>query len=102
MQPVSTITVSPRPIWRSVARPCGRAEFGPDATIVSNATASAPSWRKSCSIVHARSRSVRPRSEEHTSELQSPYDIVCRLLLEKKKKKKKKKNREKKNRTKHT
>src|SRR5207248_10576454 len=27
------------------------------------------------------------RSEEHTSELQSPYDLVCRLLLEKKKKK---------------
>src|SRR5437867_10768171 len=24
------------------------------------------------------------RSEEHTSELQSPYDLVCRLLLEKK------------------
>src|SRR5207248_5315559 len=30
------------------------------------------------------------RSEEHTSELQSPYDLVCRLLLEKKKKKNKK------------
>src|SRR5207248_8397325 len=28
------------------------------------------------------------RSEEHTSELQSPYDLVCRLLLEKKKQKK--------------
>src|SRR2546426_5897671 len=28
------------------------------------------------------------RSEEHTSELQSPCNIVCRLLLEKKKKKK--------------
>src|SRR5437867_7286630 len=28
----------------------------------------------------------RDRSEEHTSELQSPYDLVCRLLLEKKKK----------------
>src|SRR5437867_6383775 len=27
-----------------------------------------------------------PRSEEHTSELQSPYDLVCRLLLEKKNK----------------
>src|SRR5207248_11626826 len=27
------------------------------------------------------------RSEEHTSELQSPYDLVCRLLLEKKKQK---------------
>src|SRR5256885_6295264 len=39
------------------------------------------------------SRSLRkasnraPRSEEHTSELQSPCNLVCRLLLEKKKKK---------------
>src|SRR5437773_8990808 len=30
----------------------------------------------------------RNRSEEHTSELQSHHDLVCRLLLEKKKKKK--------------
>src|SRR5437867_10371495 len=29
---------------------------------------------------------IETRSEEHTSELQSPYDLVCRLLLEKKKK----------------
>src|SRR5437867_6510006 len=29
--------------------------------------------------------SRKDRSEEHTSELQSPYDLVCRLLLEKKK-----------------
>src|SRR2546426_4926078 len=29
------------------------------------------------------------RSEEHTSELQSPCNLVCRLLLEKKKKKRK-------------
>src|SRR5689334_24616148 len=28
-----------------------------------------------------------PRSEEHTSELQSQFHLVCRLLLEKKKKK---------------
>src|SRR5438067_5390408 len=35
---------------------------------------------------------VRDRSEEHTSELQSRFDLVCRLLLEKKKKKKQKKN----------
>src|SRR5438034_8712024 len=35
---------------------------------------------------------VKPeRSEEHTSELQSHSDLVCRLLLEKKKKKNKKK-----------
>src|SRR5438876_4881650 len=33
--------------------------------------------------------SVQLRSEEHTSELQSPVHLVCRLLLEKKKKKKK-------------
>src|SRR5689334_25128483 len=30
--------------------------------------------------------SVMPRSEEHTSELQSQFHLVCRLLLEKKKK----------------
>src|SRR5699024_3215976 len=29
---------------------------------------------------------LRPRSEEHTSELQSRFDLVCRLLLENKKK----------------
>src|SRR5438270_10187245 len=38
---------------------------------------------------HARSDGfgVKPRSEEHTSELQSQSNLVCRLLLEKKKKK---------------
>src|SRR5690349_22355951 len=36
-------------------------------------------------------RRPRLRSEEHTSELQSRRDLVCRLLLEKKKKKKQKK-----------
>src|SRR5207248_3795725 len=30
------------------------------------------------------STGLAARSEEHTSELQSPYDLVCRLLLEKK------------------
>src|SRR5438874_5313894 len=34
----------------------------------------------------------RARSEEHTSELQSRRDLVCRLLLEKKKKKAKKRH----------
>src|SRR5207248_6300980 len=34
----------------------------------------------------ARRHDGGARSEEHTSELQSPYDLVCRLLLEKKKK----------------
>src|SRR5688500_19706229 len=34
---------------------------------------------------HAAARQERLRSEEHTSELQSPCNLVCRLLLEKKK-----------------
>src|SRR5690348_17784838 len=38
----------------------------------------------------ARAPLEEGRSEEHTSELQSPVHLVCRLLLEKKKKKKKK------------
>src|SRR5437870_10677895 len=41
---------------------------------------------------HARDVRRHPRSEEHTSELQSRGHLVCRLLLEKKKKTKKKKN----------
>src|SRR5260370_32579991 len=36
-----------------------------------------------------RIESLSTRSEEHTSELQSHLNLVCRLLLEKKKKKKK-------------
>src|SRR5215475_12956481 len=49
-------------------------------------------------IVEALQGSVR--SEEHTSELQSRENLVCRLLLEKKKKKKKQENGKKKKKTK--
>src|SRR5258708_30319563 len=38
-------------------------------------------------IVEDRSLKMKLRSEEHTSELQSPDHLVCRLLLEKKKQK---------------
>src|SRR2546426_6662219 len=38
------------------------------------------------STLRREPRPCRPRSEEHTSELQSPCNLVCRLLLEKKKK----------------
>src|SRR5207248_9334530 len=51
---------------------------------------SRPSWAAPTPAVGAVSARPRlARSEEHTSELQSPYDLVCRLLLEKKKKKNK-------------
>src|SRR5260363_447954 len=47
---------------------------------------SPPSARtRSHSWCRAIAHSARPRSEEHTSELQSPDHLVCRLLLEKKK-----------------
>src|SRR5437773_7930705 len=39
---------------------------------------------------NAKAVPARLRSEEHTSELQSHHDLVCRLLLEKKKRQKKK------------
>src|SRR6516225_11940552 len=40
----------------------------------------------SSSVTSAPAESTRARSEEHTSELQSHVNLVCRLLLEKKKK----------------
>src|SRR5699024_11468032 len=36
-------------------------------------------------MVQITDRTIQARSEEHTSELQSRFDLVCRLLLEKKK-----------------
>src|SRR5258708_26621283 len=43
---------------------------------------SAPNWEEVCAVLQLN----KPRrSEEHTSELQSPDHLVCRLLLEKKK-----------------
>src|SRR5438034_3609734 len=54
--------------------------------------ARAPTKRLPCTMWMPQRRSVAStsslRSEEHTSELQSHSDLVCRLLLEKKKKKK--------------
>src|SRR2546426_7556507 len=81
-----------------------------------SAWACAPTMRASVGVISGRSATLRPplssnayscctisspllsvyssngssggRSEEHTSELQSPCNLVCRLLLEKKKKEK--------------
>src|SRR5256885_7142583 len=45
------------------------------------------SWRRRCRAGGPlQPRPLPWRSEEHTSELQSPCNLVCRLLLEKKKK----------------
>src|SRR5690242_21101634 len=53
--------------------------------------------RRCGALPQGREDRVQVRSEEHTSELQSHVNLVCRLLLEKKKKKKK--NKHKKNKT---
>src|SRR5437867_8097752 len=56
-------------------RICGRAECAHRLIASGGALLSSPTWMQIIADV---------RSEEHTSELQSSYDLVCRLLLEKK------------------
>src|SRR3989454_4640965 len=51
-----------------------------------SAAVAAPGLRDVPHAVAAGARPHAQRSEEHTSELQSPCNLVCRLLLEKKKK----------------
>src|SRR5438094_4178912 len=58
------------------------------ATIASTSAADSVSTKSTliaATICSGPRCTVNKRSEEHTSELQSPYDLVCRLLLEKKK-----------------
>src|SRR2546427_6145637 len=75
------------PIWRGRSNPATAFRVrlfpepdGPDNTtcccVHCSDTSNTKSWAAAC------------RSEEHTSELQSQSNLVCRLLLEKKKKKK--------------
>src|SRR5688572_31047505 len=48
-------------------------------------------WQMHDKLYHLVEKAFNQRSEEHTSELQSQSNLVCRLLLEKKNKKKNKK-----------
>src|SRR5256885_16704012 len=69
--PICTRARKPRSSTAETARPT--------SSPTRRSTSSASTWLPS------RGRSRRRRSEEHTSELQSPCNLVCRLLLEKKK-----------------
>src|SRR5438132_4704985 len=60
---------------------CLEPRSGPEREPKRCLTTSSSSSLRAC----RRSRSCPSRSEEHTSELQSHSDLVCRLLLEKKK-----------------
>src|SRR5207248_9829297 len=53
----------------------------PAASIRGGPPPRAAAARTPCSARAAPSSPRSSRSEEHTSELQSPYDLVCRLLL---------------------
>src|SRR2546426_6162125 len=68
--------------------------FDPESSTVRITSRTPGSWRAGQDVLlvegqpqHVLARAPTPRrSEEHTSELQSPCNLVCRLLLEKKKK----------------
>src|SRR5437899_7253333 len=64
-----------------------RSTLFPYTTLFRSISMTGDKWRGGCCTT-ARGSAIgaRPRSEEHTSELQSLRHLVCRLLLEKKKK----------------
>src|SRR5690348_17625989 len=64
-----------------------RSTLFPYTTLFRSARGSRGGANRTRSRASAVARARGGRSEEHTSELQSPVHLVCRLLLEKKKKK---------------
>src|SRR5438034_3815232 len=67
-----------RSTWSHVSMYVGPLEKGPDPLCIVEADIAA-------GVRPVRLSELKGRSEEHTSELQSHSDLVCRLLLEKKK-----------------
>src|SRR2546430_10079859 len=70
-------------LFRSVRTSCDRLSLAWARTRI---TTSSARRRSSPAASTRRCAHFAPRSEEHTSELQSQSNLVCRLLLEKKKK----------------
>src|SRR2546426_4651960 len=73
--------------WTMTGRTYDLQRYSPLASInranVKNLVAK---WTFSTGVLNGHEGNPLVRSEEHTSELQSPCNLVCRLLLEKKKK----------------
>src|SRR5688572_32756304 len=65
-----------------IGSPCERR-----SRVSSNRVSVSLTRRRTPDSSESRDKCQTPRSEEHTSELQSQSNLVCRLLLEKKKKK---------------
>src|SRR5256885_3981370 len=76
-----------------------RSTLFPYTTLFRSATVSSTPWTSAGGALRPSPRPARAtaraacRSEEHTSELQSPCNLVCRLLLEKKNNRPRKGNR---------
>src|SRR5689334_23910504 len=73
-------------LFRSRQRDPDRAQSAGDRAV----PVARPDVRADVRVVRDPERAPAARSEEHTSEFQSQFHLVCRVLLEKKKKKKKK------------
>src|SRR2546426_8404534 len=79
LRPVLPPSQRPRVEW---CLPPSTTSSAPRAVTAAFSTAAGcPPW----TVRAASASGTRLRSEEHTSELQSPCNLVCRLLLEKKK-----------------
>src|SRR5699024_12448669 len=72
-----------RSAWASYQ--AARAAAGTDTTDTTEATGTTGTEAPSETTGTETTDATEARSEEHTSELQSRFDLVCRLLLEKKK-----------------
>src|SRR5690242_21147473 len=75
-------------LFRSEAHPCGLQLRVADGRDRGDGTGGRGQHHLPLGARGGRRRPAGGRSEEHTSELQSHVNLVCRLLLEKKKKKK--------------
>src|SRR5258708_20648856 len=79
-----TACIAPKAFWWQC--PCSSARFSASGLSLSARRPASCSSARNSSKSSACAASAS-RSEEHTSELQSPDHLVCRLLLEKKKRK---------------
>src|SRR5260370_30871273 len=76
-------------LFRSASSSCSSVLFSKNASTCSRGNLASIGRRRSGKLIIASTRPppfTAHRSEEHTSELQSHLNLVCRLLLEKKKK----------------
>src|SRR5689334_23617111 len=85
--PYTTLFRSGRTPLRTAITAVAR-NAAPKSLICAPGTTATPASRLAVATNQCRINLGQPRSEEHTSELQSQFHLVCRLLLEKKKTKK--------------